>query len=147
LSASRTELEAAIDRVQAEGGEVRKALKGAEKRLSALDAAELAASAAPRGEARMVVKVLEGKELDYVRGVATEIVAKPGMVALLGGAGCIVLARSQDVPVDLRPVGKDALAAMSGKGGGPAHFVQGGGSGDAKAALALAEGKVGALLT
>ncbi len=145
ISSSRLELEAAIERIQAEAGEARKALRGAEKRLAGLDAVELAATAVAKGKARIVVKVLDGRELEYIRAVATEIVAKPGMIALIGGAGCIVLGRSQDLGVDLRPIGKEALAAIAGKGGGPANFVQGGGPGDVKAALTLAEQKIGVL--
>jgi alanyl-tRNA synthetase len=78
--------------------------------------------------------------------VATRIAATPGKVAALAGTGestSIVLARSADLAIDLRPILKDALAAVQGKGGGPAHFVQGGGPGkDARAALRIAEERI-----
>jgi alanyl-tRNA synthetase len=146
ISSSREGLEASVERLQGEMSEMRRTLRGAEKRLAVLDATELAAGAVARGGAKFVVKLLEGRELEYVRGVATELVAKGGTVALLGGAGCLVLARSPDVNVDLRPIGKEALAKIGGKGGGPANFVQGGGSGDVKGALAQAEALVAAAL-
>ena len=146
ISSSRDVLESSVERLQGEMSELRKSLRGAEKRLAGLDAVELAATAVAKGGAKFVVKMLDGRALEYVRGVATEIVAKGGTVALLGGAECIVLARSQDVSVDLRPIGKEALAKIGGKGGGPANFVQGGGSGDVKGALVLAEALVIAAL-
>jgi alanyl-tRNA synthetase len=146
VSAPREELAAAIDRIQGEAGDTRKALRVAEKRLAGLDAVELAAGAVARGAVKFVVKVMEQKELEYLRAVATDVVAKGGTVAILGGTGktsSLVLARSADVAVDLRPAGKEALAAIRGKGGGPANFVQGGGEGpDLKGAVEQAEARI-----
>jgi alanyl-tRNA synthetase len=94
----------------------------------------------------VVVEVFEGKGIDYLRAVATQVASAPGKVAALAGTGettSIVLARSADLTIDLRPIFKDVLAAIQGKGGGPAHFVQGGGPGkDARAALKVAEEKI-----
>ena len=83
-------------------------------------------------------------------GVANEIVKTPGRVAALAGTGeasALVLARSADLALDLRPLFKEAVALVQGKGGGPAHFVQGGGPGaDAKSALQKAESLLKAAL-
>ena len=55
----------------------------------------------------------------------------------------MVVARSSDLAVDLRTIFKDVLAPIQGKGGGMAHFVQGGGPGaDIRAALKVAEEKI-----
>src|SRR5262249_2734237 len=95
---------------------------------------------------KVVVEVFEGKSIDYLRAVATAIVAQPGKVAILGGTGetsSIVVARSQDLSLDLRPLFKEILAPVQGKGGGSAHFVQGGGPGaDVRSALKAAEEKI-----
>ncbi len=140
LSASRPDLEAAVERLQAESAGTRKALGAAERKLAEFVGKELSA----RG--RVVVEVFEGKGIDYLRAVATTIAAVPGRVAALAGTGestSVVLARSADLAIDLRPILKDVLAAIGGKGGGPAHFVQGGGpGGDARAALKAAEEKI-----
>jgi alanyl-tRNA synthetase len=138
LSAGRDDLEAAIERIRTEGAEIRKSLKAAERRLAAIDAAELVAS----GQ-KLIVKVFEGKDLDYLRAVATEIASRPGMVVVLGGSGptsSILLARAKEIELDLRPIGKEALAKVNGRGGGPPNLVQGGGDGaDIKGALEIAE--------
>ncbi len=140
LSAGRADLEGAVERVQADFAAARKQLAAAERRLATYLGRELA----ERG--KIVVEVFEGKGIDTLRGVATQVVTQPGKVALLGGSGetsCLVLARSADVELDLRPILKEALALISGKGGGPPHFVQGGGSGkDVQAALRVAEERV-----
>ena len=67
-------------------------------------------------------------------------------MAVLGGTGetsSVVISRSSDLTLDLRPLFKDVLAPIQGKGGGTAHFVQGGGPGaDVRAALKVAEEKI-----
>jgi alanyl-tRNA synthetase len=140
LSAGRDDLEKALDRVQADFAEARRELSAAQKKLAELVGRDLAA----RG--RIVVEVFEGKPIDYLRAVATALVSQPGKVAILGGTGptsSIVVARSQDLSIDLRPLFKDILAPILGKGGGSAHFVQGGGPGaDVRAALKTAEEKI-----
>jgi alanyl-tRNA synthetase len=144
LSAGREEIEKAVDRVQSDFAEARKALGAAERKLAEYLGRELAA----RG--KIVVEACEGKGIEYLRGLANAVVAQPGKVAILAGTGetsSLVIARSADVAIDLRPIFKDALAAIQGKGGGPANFVQGGGPGqDVQSALKLAEEKIRANL-
>jgi alanyl-tRNA synthetase len=140
LSAGRDDLEKALDRVQADFAESRRQLNAAEKKLAELVGRDLAS----RG--KIVVEVFEGKAIDYLRAVATALVSQPGKIAILGGSGetsSIVVARSQDLSIDLRPLFRDILAPIQGKGGGSAHFVQGGGPGrELRAALKTAEEKI-----
>jgi alanyl-tRNA synthetase len=140
LSVGRDGLEKAVDRLREEFADARKQLNAAERKLAEQTGRDLAA----RG--RVVVELFEGKEIDYLRAVATALVAQPGKVAILGGTGkasSVVVARSADLAVDLRPLFKDVLAPIQGKGGGSAHFVQGGGPGaDVRAALKAAEEKI-----
>jgi alanyl-tRNA synthetase len=141
LSVPRVALEVALDRVLLESADARKALNAAERALAGHAGRELAA----RG--KVVVEAFPGKGLEYVRVVATELVKTPGKVAVMGGAEALVLARSADVELDLRPIFKEAVALIQGKGGGSAQFVQGGGPGkDVAAALKLAEEKIRASL-
>ncbi len=144
LSAGREEVEKAVDRLQAEFTETRRALSASDRKLAEFLGKELAA----RG--KVIVEVCEGKGIEYLRGIANAIVAQPGKVAILGSTGVasnVVLARSADVALDLRPLFKDVLAPIQGKGGGAAHFVQGGGPGkDLAAALKVAEEKIRANL-
>jgi alanyl-tRNA synthetase len=140
LSAGRDDLEKAVDRIQADFAETRRELSAADRKLAELVGRELAA----RG--RVVVEVFEGKGIEYLRSVATAVVQAPGKVAILGGTGeasSVVLARSADLSLDLRSIFKEVLAPVQGKGGGTAHFVQGGGPGaDVRAALKVAEEKI-----
>ena len=141
LSVPRVALEVALDRVLSESADARKALNAAERTLAGHAGRELAA----RG--KIVVEAFPGKGLEYVRVVATELVKAAGKVAVMGGAEALVLARSADVDLDLRPIFKDAVALIQGKGGGSAQFVQGGGPGkDVAGALKLAEEKIRAAL-
>ncbi|HEX7901788.1 MAG TPA: alanine--tRNA ligase-related protein [Planctomycetota bacterium] len=141
LSVPRVALEMALERVLADSADARKALNAAERALAGHAGRELAA----RG--KIVVEAFPGKGLEYIRVVATELVKTPGKVAVMGGAEALVLARSADVDLDLRPVFKEAVALIQGKGGGSAMFVQGGGPGkDVAAALKLAEGLIRAAL-
>lgn len=140
LSAGRDDLEAALEKVQSDAADTWKQLAAAEKKLAEYVGRDLAA----RG--KVVVEVFEGKGLEYLRALATAVVAQPGKVAILGGTGAtssVVVARSADLSIDLRPLFKDVLAPIQGKGGGSAHFVQGGGPGaDVRAALKAAEEKI-----
>lgn len=144
LSAGRGELEKALDRVQEEFAAARKQLHAAERKLAEFLGKELAA----RG--RVVVEIFEGKGIEYLRALAAQVTSGPGKVAILGGTGetsSLVLARSADLGVDLRPIFKEAIGLLHGKGGGPAHLVQGGGPGkELRAALALAEERIRANL-
>jgi alanyl-tRNA synthetase len=95
----------------------------------------------------VVVELFPGKGLDFLRAVATELVKTPGRVAVFGGLDSLLLARSGDLNIDLRPLFQEAVAHIQGKGGGSPHFVQGGGPGkDVEGALKLAEGKIRAAL-
>jgi len=140
LSAGRDDLEKSLDRVQADFAEARRQFQAAEKKL----AEQLGKDLAARG--KVVIEVFEGKGIEYLRAVGTALIAQPGKVAILGGTGestSVVVARSADINIDLRPLFKDILAPIQGRGGGAAHFVQGGGPGaDVRAALKAAEEKI-----
>jgi alanyl-tRNA synthetase len=144
LSAGRQDLEKAVERVQEEFAAARRSLHAAERKLAETVGRDLAA----RG--RIVVEVFEGKGIEYLRAIAMAVVAQPGKIAVVGGTGetsSVVVARSQDVALDLRPIFQEVLAPLGGKGGGTAHFVQGGGPGkDVRAALKVAEERIRANL-
>lgn len=150
LSSGVPDLEGAVDRLLAENGLRRKAAEEAERELARYRAREMAESARPVGRAKVVLQVFAGREMSFLQGLANELIAVPGIVALLGGTGAktsLVLASHRDLGLDLRPVLREALTVLGGKGGGAPHFVQGGGEGgDVAAALDRASMEVSKIL-
>ena len=88
--------------------------------------------------------------MKYLQGVARGAVTRPGMVVLFGSTGessQMVLARSEDVSIDLRPILKESLSVIEGRGGGAPAFCQGGGPGkDLTEAIKKAEASIVASL-
>src|SRR5262245_23686275 len=138
LSSGRDGLVSAIERIQGERAAAHKALQSIEKELAGYVAASMAD--------KIVSKVFEDRGLKFLQAVANDIVATPGRIAVLGGTGetsSLVLARSRDVAVDLKPVAAEALKAIEGRGGGSPHFQQGGGPGrDVAGAVRIALAKL-----
>ncbi|MHC4607882.1 MAG: alanyl-tRNA editing protein [Planctomycetota bacterium] len=143
LSTGPEEMEEAIDRIQRQAGEHRRTAQGAEKQLARYRAREFTSAAKPQGRARIVREIFKDRDIRYLQALANEMIAEEGIVALLGGTGeksSIVLACHRELGLDLRPVLKETLALIDGRGGGKSHFVQGGGGGkDVGAALKKAE--------
>jgi len=141
LSSGRDDLEAAVERVLGERSAAHKALQAAEKELASHTAAALATDSS-----RVISKIFENRGLKFLQTVANDLVAKPGRVAVLGGTGetsSLVLARSKDVDVDLKPIAAEAFKAIEGKGGGSPFFQQGGGPGkDVAGAIKLVLAKL-----
>jgi hypothetical protein len=80
------------------------------------------------GQVRVVALAWEGRAIDEVKGLALRMTTLPEVIVLLGVAGArtqLVFARSDDVPVELKPVFDRTLATLGqGKGGG-SRILQG----------------------
>ena len=76
---------------------------------------------------RPVVGILPDADMEYLRTVATNLIAEPSVVALLGSEanGNIVMAKSEGVLVDMNALLRDAVKGSGGKGGGTSDFAQG----------------------
>ena len=103
------------------------------RREDALRTLEALLPKAPRlhGGAAVLAKVIDG-DMDLVRDVASRLIRRPGIVALLGGrAGedrlAFVFARSRDVDLNMGSLLSGAAKQAGGKGGGRPDFAQGGG--------------------
>ena len=79
------------------------------------------------GLPRIVTSVLLDADKEYLRAVATNMVAVPGVIALLGSEpnGNIVMAKSDGVPGDMNAFLREAFEVFRGKGGGTREFAQG----------------------
>ena len=97
--------------------------------LKALETAD-DAPALPDG-ARVIARMVEG-DAALIKDVASQLIKRPGIVALLGaeageGSAAFVFARSQDVDIHMGKLLGDAARPLGGKGGGRPDFAQGGG--------------------
>ena len=147
LSVLPGELPAAIERMQSDGREVRRALKDLQTRLAGHQAAALADGAEPAGSMRVVVAALEGWDANGLKTIASAIAARPGHAALLLGSpapSAIVVARAPDLTLDSAAILKQLTAQFGGKGGGRPELAQGGGlQGDVSVMLTTARAAVG----
>ena len=126
LSVMQDEVPAGIERLQAEAKEARRQIKDLQSKLAGHEAAALAASASDG----VVIAMLDGWDQNGLKGIATAIAGRPGLVAaLLAGPVpfAIVLARSADRSTDCGAVLKQLTAKFGGKGGGRPELAQGGG--------------------
>lgn len=136
FSASRYEIEAAVDKMTAAAATDRKALQEAQAKLIAYEAAELSACARLTADgARLIAQAYETRDPAELRALAKHLTATPRTIALLGAAGeksQLVFSRSKDATGEMSAMLKHALAVLSpdgkARGGGSADFAQGGGT-------------------
>ena len=130
LSVLPSELPAAIERLQAEGKELRKAVKDLQSKQAVQEAASLAAVAEPLGTARIVFAALPGWDAGGLKSIASSIAERPGHAAVLVSDPpplAIVIARAADVTLDAGALLRTLAERHGGKGGGRAELAQGGG--------------------
>lgn len=130
LSVLPSELPAAIERLQNEGKEAKRQIKGLQGQLAGFEADRLAASAESAGQDRVVVTALEGWDANGLKSIASAIAARPNHVAILFSQPApanVVIARGEGSTVDCATLLKDLTSRFGGKGGGRAELAQGGG--------------------
>jgi alanyl-tRNA synthetase len=126
------DLEVAVNRLRDESKDQRKQLDDLRAQFTQYEARELLDAAPMCGDARLIVRTFEGRDMNQLRSLAKALCAPPNVIALLGGVSeraALCFARSANVTTDLRPIFKntlDALGDSSAKGGGAAELVQGG---------------------
>ena len=137
------DLAPALARLQEEARLLRLEVKRERGARLALEAAQLLAAAETVGGARIVRRVLAGREVDEARQLANLLTAA-GAVALLGVAGeraQLVFGRAAEGPgfAHMGEAIKPALAALGGaRGGGGPTSAQGGGPAADEATVAAA---------
>ena len=122
LSVLPQELPAAIERIQTEARDLRRATKRFQESLAGFEAARLA------GE--VVVEALDGWDGQGLKTIATEITARTSaLVALFSTTPpiAVVIARSPDRQLDAASVLRALTDRFGGRGGGKADLAQGGG--------------------
>lgn len=125
------EIDQAVARLKAELQETRGALREAQTTLLDREADELWAAAPVENGVRVVRAAFDTRDVADLRALAGRLAGMPSTVVVLGAAGDkaqLVLARSADLPYDMRSALKQALAALgTDRGGGRPEFAQGGG--------------------
>jgi alanyl-tRNA synthetase len=130
LSVAPGELPSAIERVQAEAKQVKKALDEARSQLAAYEAVDLASRAESVGGVACVFAALEHGDAATLKQMASAIVSRAGHAAVLVGSSSpapLVVARSAGVTLDSAAVLKQITARFGGKGGGRPELAQAGG--------------------
>jgi alanyl-tRNA synthetase len=149
VSVAPEELPAALERLQAENKDYRKAMRELQERLAAYEAAALASSAELVNGVRQVVQALDGRDQNTLKSMVQAICAAPGFqVALFTTAPpyMAVLARSKDGKTDCAAALKALLATFGGRGGGKPELALGGGlNGDLAQILAAARAELARL--
>jgi len=144
LTTGIDDIPAAVEKLLEENKKNIKALQSFEKLAEEQIVTELLQEAETSA---VVVKCLEDKKIENLRRIASTVIKKGRGTFLLGSTGetpCLVFA-STDEKLDLRPVFRQVLPQIDGRGGGSASFVQGGGTNSTNVpnALEKAKGLVG----
>ena len=130
LSVLPHELPGAIERMQAEAKELRRATKKFQESLAAHEAARLVGASGASGASTVIVEALDGWDASGLKTVASEITQRASAAVALFSASspfAVVVARSRDLPVDASAVLRALTERFGGRGGGRADLAQGGG--------------------
>jgi alanyl-tRNA synthetase len=133
LNTTPERISEAVDKLLADRKELAKELETM-KRGRVGETVEELVQKAPLVKGVRIVRHVESEDMKHLVSLAKEIIGNPKTVAVLGsdvGGAKLVVARSDDLKLDCRPLIKEAMAVAGGSGGGKPDFAQGGGP-DAK---------------
>jgi alanyl-tRNA synthetase len=151
LSVGRNEAVERLEKQIDELKQLRKLLQQKSRSLALFAAQEAYAEAPEHHGIKLVKRIFEQEDFDFLKLVAQHLLSRGPSVALLGNRGTqaqVVLARTDSVKLDLRGLLNECCELIEGKGGGAANLVQGGGkrTDQIEAALDRAEQRVIAAL-
>jgi alanyl-tRNA synthetase len=129
LSTSMPDLPSAIERLQAETKDHRRALTALQHDLVRYRADELAAAGTPTPRGRLVLRLLDA-DANSLKAMASAVVSRPGFVVVLVSPrdpNMVVVARSQDVDIASTRILSGLTERFGGRGGGKPDLAQGGG--------------------
>ena len=130
LSVLPHELPSAVERAQLDSKDLRKTVSRLQGELAGYEASRLLEDAAVVGDRRVVVRALEGWDAAGLKAIASSLVGRSGVVAVLVSARnpvAVVVARSQDAALDSSKGLRILLDRFGGRGGGRPELAQGAG--------------------
>jgi alanyl-tRNA synthetase len=128
LSVLPADLPAAVERLQADAKEQKKANAALQSELAAYRADTLASEAEPLARGRLLLKTIDA-DAGSLKTIASAVAGRSGFAAVLVSAASpavIVVARSADVPLSAHEIVTALTKQFGGRGGGKADFAQGG---------------------
>jgi alanyl-tRNA synthetase len=129
-----------IEKQLEESKQLRKGLQEKNKLVARFQANQLFNEAPAQPGLRIIKKIYEGEEFDYVKLLAQSLLACGSCIALLGNKSeqaQVVFAASDCLNLDLRPLMLECSKFLEGKGGGVRTLVQGGGKNNSNLQAAL----------
>jgi alanyl-tRNA synthetase len=130
LSVLPEELPSAIERVQNEARDLRRAVKTMQEAVAGHEAARLVSEAEALRGARIILRALEGWDAAGLKTIAAAATVSDSVVAALFSTSrpaVAVIARSRDAGIDCAAVLKELVRQFGGRGGGKPELAQGGG--------------------
>lgn len=141
LSVLPEEIPAAIERLQAEAKDQKRACAALQTELARFRAEDLAQTAEATPSCKLVLRSIDG-DAGALKSLAMAVASKPGHVVVLvsqSRPSLVVVARSADVSMSAQSVVADVTKQFGGRGGGKPELAQAGGlDADADAVLAAA---------
>jgi alanyl-tRNA synthetase len=129
LSVTPGELPEAIERLQAEGKDRRRAIAALQAEIARYRAAEIADAAQTTARGRLAASALDA-DANTLKALASSIVSREGFIAALASTSrpaLVVVARSAGVDVASQEVLAALITKFGGRGGGKPDLAQGGG--------------------
>jgi alanyl-tRNA synthetase len=134
LSVLPADLPGAIERMQADARDQRRALSGLQSDLARYQAGELAITAVEvrlksASLCRLVTRTVD-TDASGLKNLATAVVAQAGFLVVLVSASVpalVVIARSSDIDVSAQQLLAGLISQFGGRGGGRSEMSQGGG--------------------
>jgi alanyl-tRNA synthetase len=130
LSTGHDEIPSAVERMLAEAKIAAKERQRLREEVATSHAIRLVVEEIIQNNLRLVCRLFDDRDRDYVRILASRVTASvPRTIALLASTESspsrIVLARSQDIDIHCGEIMRDALAAHGVRGGGSPDLAQG----------------------